>query len=360
MAGGMRAVSEAERTAESGGGGPAPAVLVREGTWLLPQPMPSEHLPKHTLSYLLQDSEGDLHVVDPGVDDDRNLDRLFGLIRSIGSEPSRLRTVVSTHLHHDHLGLAGRLRRETGAVVAIHRAEQEAVLALTAAAPTRVADDAERAERWGVPAARRAELADVAARAAHSAPFEADLLLEHDDLLPVPGRRIRVLHTPGHTPGHLALVEERKTGTGTATGTDADADARGLLFTGDLLLPTIYPGLGLGGQAEDPVADYLASLDSLAPYADFEVLPGHGFRFIGAAQRIEETRHHHLTRSAEIAALHRSDPAASVWQIASGVAWTAGFENLSGFYLYSALSQTAQHLAHLERESAPSDHPAGA
>ena len=32
--------------------------------------------------------------------------------------------------------------------------------------------------------------------------------LEDDTLLPLPGRRIRVLWTPGHTPGHLSFHDE--------------------------------------------------------------------------------------------------------------------------------------------------------
>jgi hypothetical protein len=32
-----------------------------------------------------------------------------------------------------------------------------------------------------------------------------------------------------------------------------------------------------------------------------------------------------------------------VWQVATGLSWTAGWENLRGFHLLSALSQTALH-----------------
>ncbi|WP_105035500.1 MBL fold metallo-hydrolase [Cryobacterium aureum] len=49
------------------------------------------------------------------------------------------------------------------------------------------------------------------------------MLLAHNDLLPLPGRILRVLETPGHTVGHLRIV-------------DLDSD---LIFTGDHVLPRI-------------------------------------------------------------------------------------------------------------------------
>ncbi len=62
-------------------------------------------------------------------------------------------------------------------------------------------------------------------------PF-ADLLVEDGDVLPIAGREVRALWTPGHTAGHLCLVDE----------------GDGLLFTGDHVLPRINPGIGLGGR----------------------------------------------------------------------------------------------------------------
>jgi hypothetical protein len=84
------------------------------------------------------------------------------------------------------------------------------------------------------------------------------------------------------------------------------------------------------------------------------VLPGHGARFHGVAARATQIADRHRRRSAEIAALAATDEGATVWQIASRVTWTGGWESLSGFVLLSALSQTEMHLRHLARsEGAP-------
>src|SRR5262249_57762277 len=63
-----------------------------------------------------------------------------------------------------------------------------------------------------------------------------DMLLEHGDLVPLPGRRVRAVWTPGHTPGHLCLHEE----------------SDGLLLTGDHVLPRISPDIGLQPDAAQP------------------------------------------------------------------------------------------------------------
>ncbi len=83
----------------------------------------------------------------------------------------------------------------------------------------------------------------------------ATRLLTDGDVLDLGGRRLTVLHTPGHSPGHLCLWEE----------------ARGLLFSGDLLyhgtLDAWYP-------STDPVA-FARSVGRLCGLSVRRLLPGH-------------------------------------------------------------------------------------
>ena len=83
---------------------------------------------------------------------------------------------------------------------------------------------------------------------------------EDGDLVPLEGRRLRAVWTPGHTPGHLCLYDE----------------AADLLLTGDHVLPRITPNVGLQPHtAEPPLAAYLNSLRRVSAYADAEALPAH-------------------------------------------------------------------------------------
>jgi len=308
-----------------------PLDQVRDDVWALTMPMPGAHMP-YSFAYLLRDSAGGLHVIDPGLDLDENWGLLGWALGEIGAGLGGVRSIVATHLHPDHLGMADRLRRATGARLLLHRAEQEA---LDAQPSSRLTPEtlAARFDEWAVPSDRREEMAAVAVRLPVSVAVRADAVLEDGERLDIPGFELTAIWTPGHTPGSLTLRDDR----------------RSIILTGDHVLPVTFSGLGLGGATPgNPLAEYLSSLDRVAPFADHEVLPGHEHRFTGLAVRTDELAEHHLRRSREVASALEADAAASIWWIASQLTWTAGWKNLEGFLLFSALSQTAMHREALE------------
>ncbi|MEO7348780.1 MAG: hypothetical protein ABIW32_02800, partial [Terrimesophilobacter sp.] len=97
------------------------------------------------------------------------------------------------------------------------------------------------------------------------------------------------------------------------------------------------------------IDDYLRSLAAVAKLDEFEALPGHGYRFRGVAGRCAETTAHHEKRTSEVAAAF--SPELSVWDLASRLTWTAGWENLHRLALLSALSQTSLHMERAGRLS---------
>lgn len=282
-----------------------------------------------TLTAVLRDADGGVHVVDPGWDSPANRRLLTDAVAAAGGP---VRHVVVTHLHPDHLGLAGFLRETTGAAVVLHEAEQADVRAEWMVDPLDPGAVEARLDEWGVPDDRRPELRrlDPSVQAADP-PATADVVVRHGDRLDVPGWSLEVLHTPGHTRGSICLLDA----------------GRGLLLTGDTVLPTVYPGVGLGGTGPtNPIDDHLASLAALEPL-DVDVLPGHGFRFRGLAERTAAMRAHHLRRSAEIAEVLADRPDAPTWAIAAAIRWSAGFGHLTGHTLRSALAQTDLHVARI-------------
>lgn len=311
-----------------------PLEQVRDDVWALAQPMPGDHL-AYSFTYLLRDSDGGVLVVDPGWDSDENWQRLTGALHQLvpGCSGADVVTgIIGTHLHPDHVGMAGRLREASGAMLGMHVLEREA-LERHRARPVGDVPADDRLEAWGVPPERRAELAQYVDRSPEGLVLAVDRELADGDVLPVPGFRLEVMATPGHTAGHLCLRD----------------DARGLLLTGDHVLPTVFPGLGLGGETpSNPLADYLASIEAVCRYPDHEVLPGHGYRFTGIAERARECADHHLKRAREVAEVVAAEGGQSgeprIWDIASLVTWTAGWKGLHGFQLLSALHQTQMHL----------------
>lgn len=293
---------------------------VAPGVHAVRVPMPAGELP-YSLAYLVEDDRGRLLVVDPGSPGPEAVRTVLAAVSALGRRPDDVSAVVLTHLHADHAGGADALRSATGAPVLMHEREAEALAAIRRGLPAPDLDG------WGVPEERRPELAAVTSAPAAPGLSQPDGVLADGDLLNVPGRRLRVLWTPGHTPGSLCLHDE---------------DA-GLVFTGDTVLPTVNPGLGLGGPtASSPIADYLASLQRVAALHG-PALPGHERPFADLAGRCAALAEHHLRRSREVAA----HPDGTVWEAASALTWTGGWQSLHGFTLLSALAQTALHRDYL-------------
>ncbi|WP_300265737.1 MBL fold metallo-hydrolase [Microbacterium sp.] len=297
-----------------------------DGLWSIPLALPSERLPG-SYSYLIDSADG-IHVIDPGWPSDANLTRITDVITSLGKTVGDVATIVATHHHPDHLGLADRLRAASGARLVLSQTEHR-VLEIAASPDASDADTYRTVlARWDVPVERHDEL--IASVAEHSlihyvAPDDE---VSDGDVLTLGGRQLRVIATPGHTSGHICLAD----------------DARRMIFTGDHVLPRIHSAAGLGIlEGDEPLADLLASLEKLAEFDDWHVLPGHEFRFTGLGVRLAQVAEHHLRRTRAVAALADELGDASVWEWSRHLPWSAGWERLEGFTLHSALRQTEMH-----------------
>lgn len=80
-------------------------------------------------------------------------------------------------------------------------------------------------------------------------------ILKDRDTIDLGGRKLEVLHTPGHSPGHMCFWEE----------------ATGYLFTGDL----VYKDTLLAYYPSTDTAAYLASLEKIAALPVKKVFPAH-------------------------------------------------------------------------------------
>ncbi|MEV0899107.1 MBL fold metallo-hydrolase [Actinoplanes sp. NPDC049802] len=297
----------------------------------VPVPIPDNPL-RYTLSYLIPGDDG-LVVVDPGWDSDTGWQALTAGLAEAGATAADVTGVVLTHVHPDHHGLTARLRDASGAWVAMHPAERDQLRRDRDTEPSRALGDWLRTLH--VPETEIGRLLGAFGKAVdlHFAPLaDADVMLGDGDLVPLAGRRLRAVWTPGHTPGHLCLLEP---------------DAR-VLLTGDHVLPRISPNIGLQLSGADPLGRYLESLEKVCAYDECEALPGHEYRFHGIAARAAELHAHHRDRCREIVAVVGSLGEATVWEVASRLTWSRPWTEI-GPMLVGAVAETAAHIELLVR-----------
>jgi len=159
-------------------------------------------------------------VIDPGAEAGR-------IMKKVKELNLRIRTIVLTHTHPDHIGAVKAVKEGTKAEIAVHGDDARGLQTPSPFAPSQ------------------------------GAPPAADRLLKGGDTVTFGDLSLLVLHTPGHSPGGICLF------------------AQGVVFTGDTLFNqgigrTDFPG-GSTGQLMNSIHTKLMVLPDAT-----KVYPGHG------------------------------------------------------------------------------------
>lgn len=301
----------------------------------MPVPIPANPL-GYTLVYLIESGAGPV-LIDAGWDDPASWRALAEGLKSAGTSAADVYGVLVTHSHPDHVGLAGRVRAESGAWVALHPADTQILRRMhgemrPGGGERRLARMRDALRAAGAPEDEVAELRAWPGSSRAEGFAFPDRELSDGERADVPGRSVRALWTPGHSPGHTCfyLEDERR------------------LLSGDHLLPVITPHIGLFGDVDtDPLGDFLASLERVAALDVAEVLPAHEYRFDGAARRAREISAHHQVRLDEVRDALR--PAGgTAWDVARAMQWNQSWDGMSVNSHRMALAEAAAHLRYLE------------
>ena len=128
---------------------------------------------------------------------------------------AKIRYIVNTHGHPDHIFANEDIRKETGAKILIHEAEKDFIR------------------------------------------FRADKFLKDGDEIKIGESVLKILHTPGHTRGGICLLGENS------------------IFTGDTLFKDGYGRTDLPGGSEKELERSLEKLEKILK-PGMTVYPGHG------------------------------------------------------------------------------------
>ena len=210
-------------------------VTLFEGVHLLGGLAPS-------VAYVVETSEG-LVLVDSGLETD--CQSLMQQMKYLQLNPGRLKKILLTHAHGDHILGAMYLQRLTGARIYAGRADSDIL-------------------RSGGPPEALFSTYDMPNIETHST--EVDVELEGGETIHSGDVQFEVIGTPGHTPGSLCFLLKH--------------DGRRILFSGDTV-QSISGNLGtyaayLSPRYRSNAADYLATLKKLLELPAPDVLlPGH-------------------------------------------------------------------------------------
>ncbi len=153
-------------------------------------------------------SENELLIIDPGGGEEK-------ILKEITETRARVKYIINTHGHPDHVFANQDIRKETGAKILIHEAEKDFIN------------------------------------------FGADRFLKDGDEIKIGDSVLKVLHTPGHTKGSICLL------------------AGDFVFTGDTLFKDGYGRTDLPGGCQEDLEKSLEKLKKILK-PGIAVYPGHG------------------------------------------------------------------------------------
>jgi glyoxylase-like metal-dependent hydrolase (beta-lactamase superfamily II) len=241
-----------------------------------------------------------------------------------------LKLLFITHVHPDHLGLASWLQERHRVPVWMSQATHERMHAMYGADGPRP-DDVEMLLRAsGVPdeIMRQPTFKPVRFGRLTSGLPDVERFVSDGEVLPWRSGQWRALRTDGHAEGHLCLWNEEQQ----------------LLISGDQVLPTISPNIGVALRQRDlnPLASYLASLERLRSLPEHSLtLPSHGLVFHGLHERIDDLRQHHAEQ------LEKLVTACATPLTAYDAVPVMFNRRPAGMHLFLALSEAVAHLEYL-------------
>ena len=142
-------------------------------------------------AFLIAGEDG-LALVDSGLP--KRKDTILSTVAGIARQPADLKHILITHYHVDHVGSLADLKEASDAKSYVHPADSPVV---RGDEPQPGPNRSSLLGKLVGPLVER--LAPEAAAAA------VDVEIQDGEELPIAGG-IKVLHTPGHTPGHLAFL----------------------------------------------------------------------------------------------------------------------------------------------------------
>jgi len=285
-------------------------------------PLPRNPL-KAVNSYIIK-ARGKSLIIDTGMNREECISVLSSGLTELGVDLNKADFFI-THLHADHLGLASTMASDTSKIY-FNQADADII----------------NSEAWeeysnfalinGFPENEVQRVIQSHPGVKYSTKGYVDFhMLKEGDAISIGDYLFKCIETPGHTPGHMCLYEPNKK----------------IFISGDHILSDITPNISLFSNDENPLKEYLISLDKVYNFDVRLVLPGHRAPFTNFRERIEELKRHHEVRVNEVLSILEKDNK-DAFHVASQMTWDMSYESWELFPLLQKWFATGEAIAHLK------------
>lgn len=301
-----------------------PPQSLGNGIHLIPAPLPFKS-PAWVNTYAVESNDG-LLLIDCGTDWEPGRQAIKSGFNELGLDESAVHTLLVSHLHLDHVGMSARLVREWGCRFVMHERASKLV-DIYNDTPGYVTRLKSLATMHGVPESDR-DQTTTSSRPDYMPLIDPPdhTVADGDNIDLGNGRSLEIVHTPGHEQAHICARDTRT----------------GILFSGDHVLPRISPVIMYDTFLEDPLGDYMNSLQKLVELDIGVTYPAHGTLIDQGDERARQILLHHDRRLLDMADLVREQDT-SAWNV-----MLKSFRpNLDSLQSRLAFLETISHLEHL-------------
>lgn len=282
-------------------------------------------------SYVIRDQAGCV-VIDPGLHTEAAERTWVGVLNKLDIRFDQIRSIVLTHHHPDHYGMAGWMQERTAAPVYMSQTGQALVRRMWSDQETMTEELCSLFATHGMPPHKQQEMREhmrsfipLVSPQPEVSGIEAGETWQAGEL------SFETIAVSGHASGHLIFLDAQ----------------RQVMFCGDHVLPRITPNISyMPDEDPNPLQSFLDGLDKLGLHVGHvdRVYPGHRDPFSGLADRIRELKAHHEQRLQHMLKLLHDEPLC-----AHDVMIHMFGSRLGIHQLRFALSETLAHLIYLEK-----------
>jgi len=314
-------------------------VEIVAGVYQFKVPIPDNPL-VYTNVYLIKGDNGH-SLIDTGPPYQEALDALKKELGEINLGFQDITSIVVTHAHPDHFGLASKIKELSNAEVIMHEIfasffkQERWKTMMPKLGDWQLANGMPREDALELQKQRPGPgLGDFFVR------VKPDRTVAGGEKLSIGSVVMDVIWTPGHAPMHICLYDP----------------VRKILFSGDHILPVITPNVSSDPRSiTNPLGSYINSLKEMEQLEVDLVLPGHKHIFRNFRERVQQILEHHAQRIEDLLGVLGSEEK-TAYQIASKMSWVGIShavvlgENLPLSQQADSIGETLAHLEFLEFE----------